>query len=260
MSNAVAQLRLAVLIDGDNISYRLADKLFAEVAKFGEAKVRRLYGDFCSPSAQGWKDAVHRHAIVSQQQFANAGSKNGTDISLVIDAMDLLYRGGVDGFCIVSSDSDYTPLATRIREHGLAVWGFGSSNAALSFRKACRLFVEIDSQMAALAKRPVAATSQVVPAKKAAKPTLPPPQMVRARALLLQAFHRLNGGEWRPLTDVLKEVRTVEPSFTARAYGWAKPITLVRKTACFDDELVGGTTMLRVRSAFPVEIAGTAAA
>ena len=255
MSNRAGQPRLAVLIDGDNVSHRLADKLFAGVGSFGVAVVRRLYGNFGSSAAQGWKDAVYKHAIVAQQHFANASSKNGTDISLVIDAMDLLHRGGIDGFCIVSSDSDYTPLATRIREQGLTVIGFGSTKAALSFQHACQKFVELDIPESIIAKAVATPKKPVSTAPKVAKPTLPTAPIARARSILLQAFDRLNGPEWVPLTDILKEVRAVQPEFNAKAYGSSKPVTLVRKTQCFDVELVGGTTLVRIRPAFPVSTA-----
>src|ERR1700755_3671276 len=108
--------RLAVLIDADNASSKIADGLFEEIAKLGEASVRRIYGDFSSTRSKGWTDILAKHAIIPQQQFAYTTGKNASDITLVIDAMDLLHSGRFDGFCLVSWDSDYTRLAARIRE------------------------------------------------------------------------------------------------------------------------------------------------
>lgn len=117
--------RLAVLIDADNASARIADGLFEEIAKIGEASVRRIYGDFSSSRSKAWTEVLARHAIIPQQQFAYTVGKNASDITLVIDAMDLLHSGRFDGFCLVSSDSDFTRLAARIREQGVDVFGFG---------------------------------------------------------------------------------------------------------------------------------------
>ena len=114
--------RLAVLIDADNASAKIADGLFEEIAKIGEASVRRIYGDFSNARSKGWADILSKHAIIPQQQFAYTTGKNASDITLVIDAMDLLHSGRFDGFCLVSSDSDFTRLAARIREHGVDVY------------------------------------------------------------------------------------------------------------------------------------------
>jgi NYN domain-containing protein len=133
--------RLAVLIDADNASAKIADGLFEEIAKIGEASVRRIYGDFSNPRSKAWADTLSKHAIIPQQQFAYTTGKNASDITLVIDAMDLLHSGRFDGFCLVSSDSDFTRLAARIREQGVDVFGFGEQKTPESFRQACRKFV-----------------------------------------------------------------------------------------------------------------------
>src|SRR5271156_4315387 len=133
--------RLAVLIDADNTSAKIADGLFEEIAKIGEASVRRIYGDFSSARSKGWADVLSKHAIIPQQQFSYTTGKNASDITLVIDAMDLLHSGRFDGFCLVSSDSDFTRLASRIREQGVDVFGFGEQKTPESFRQACRRFV-----------------------------------------------------------------------------------------------------------------------
>ena len=133
--------RFAVLIDADNTSPRIAAGLFEEIAKFGEASVRRIYGDFSSPRMKSWADILQKYAIDPYQQFAYTTGKNASDIALVIDAMDLLHSGRFDGFCLVSSDSDFTRLASRLREQGADVYGFGAQKTPESFRQACRRFI-----------------------------------------------------------------------------------------------------------------------
>ncbi|MBK8469234.1 MAG: NYN domain-containing protein [Actinomycetales bacterium] len=133
--------RFAVLIDADNASAAVIEPVLAEVARFGEATVRRIYGDFTSPTSAGWREVLQRNAIKPVQQFAYSKGKNATDISLVIDAMDLLYTGRFDGFCLVTSDSDFTGLTLRLREAGLEVYGFGEQKTPEAFRNACHRFV-----------------------------------------------------------------------------------------------------------------------
>ena len=242
MASEAGVLQFAVLIDGENVSPKVADQLFREVAKLGQAPVRRVYGDFHG-SAKGWKDAVSRHAIVPRQQFRNVPNKNASDIALVIEAMDLMHTGRLDGFCLVSSDSDYTGLATRLREQGLKVFGFGGKLAAASFRLACHQFTEVESGKA-VTEGPifVSPNKSIAIVLSSAKPA-------SARTLLLDALARLNGDEWVPLTLLLKEVRAMQPQFTPKDYGSAKPIALVRKAGCFDAEVRGGTMMVRKKPA-----------
>src|SRR6188472_1410865 len=133
--------RLAVLIDADNASAKIVDGLFEEIAKIGEASVRRIYGDFSAARSKAWAEILSKHAIIPQQQFAYTTGKNASDITLVIDAMDLLHSGRFDGFCLVSSDSDFTRLAARIREQGADVFGFGEQKTPESFIQACRRFI-----------------------------------------------------------------------------------------------------------------------
>src|SRR4051812_46675609 len=141
--------RFAVLIDADNTSPQIAGGLFEEVAKFGEASVRRIYGDFSSPHLKSWSEILQKHAIDPYQQFAYTKGKNASDIALVIDAMDLLHSGRFDGFCLVSSDSDFTRLASRMREQGADVYGFGAQKTPESFRQACRRFIYTENLLPA---------------------------------------------------------------------------------------------------------------
>src|SRR3954465_14233557 len=157
--------RFAVLIDADNTSPQIASGLFEEVAKFGEASVRRIYGDFSSPQLRSWADILQKHAIDPYQQFAYTKGKNASDIALVIDAMDLLHSGRFDGFFLVSSDSDFTRLASRMREQGADVYGFGAQKTPESFRQACRRFIYTENLVPAATTStaetpPVAASSR----------------------------------------------------------------------------------------------------
>ncbi len=142
--------RLAVLIDADNTFnvIPIIDELFEEISKFGDASVRRIYGDWTQTQLSRWKEILPKHAIQPMQQYANTKGKNATDSALIIDAMDLLYTAPLDGFCIVSSDSDFTRLAIRFRESGKLVYGFGERKTPESLRAACTEFkyIEILSQ------------------------------------------------------------------------------------------------------------------
>ena len=135
------QPRLAVLIDADNAQPSVIEGLLGEVAKYGVASVKRIYGDFTSPRMTQWKAALLRHSISPAQQFAYTSGKNATDSSMIIDAMDLLYTQRFDGFCLVSSDSDFTRLAQRLREEGLTVYGFGEKKTPDAFVRACDKFI-----------------------------------------------------------------------------------------------------------------------
>ena len=136
-----ATQKLAVLIDADNAQATVIEGLLAEIARFGEATVKRIYGDFTAPTSAQWKKVLNKWAIKPVQQFAYTTGKNATDSTMIIDAMDLLYTKRFDGFCIVSSDSDFTGLAMRIREEGLTVYGFGEDKTPESFRNACHKFI-----------------------------------------------------------------------------------------------------------------------
>src|SRR3989338_9881819 len=133
--------RIAMLIDGDNAQPSLIEKMVAEASKYGLVTIRRVYGDWTTPQMKSWKELLSNHAIQPIQQFQNTIGKNATDSALIIDAMDILYEGTVSSFCLVSSDSDYTRLATRIREKGLFVMGIGQKTTPRAFVNACEVFV-----------------------------------------------------------------------------------------------------------------------
>lgn len=139
-----ASAKLAVLIDADNAQPSIFEYLLPEIAKYGEATVKRIYGDFASPQSAQWRSLLNKFAIKPVQQFAYTTGKNATDSTLIIDAMDLMYTRRFDGFCIISSDSDFTSIATRIREEGLSVYGFGKKTTPEAFKNACHVFVDIE--------------------------------------------------------------------------------------------------------------------
>lgn len=143
MTNEQSQ-SLALLIDGDNASPKIVEGLLAEIANYGSASVKRIYGDWTKPNLNGWKDCLLEHSIQPVQQFAYTTGKNATDGAMIIDAMDLLYTGRFSGFCIVSSDSDFARLAARVREQGVTVYGFGERKTPRPFITACDKFVYFD--------------------------------------------------------------------------------------------------------------------
>ncbi|GAB1446320.1 hypothetical protein MASR2M41_20900 [Flammeovirgaceae bacterium] len=136
--------RLAVLIDADNIPYANVKEMLEEIAKYGTPTFKRIYGDWTKPTVSGWKTVLLEHAITPVQQYAYTAGKNATDSAMIIDAMDILYSGKVDGFCIVSSDSDFTRLATRLREAGMKVIGIGEKKTPKPFISACEKFIYLE--------------------------------------------------------------------------------------------------------------------
>src|SRR5687768_16787811 len=166
------QRRLAVLIDADNVQPAVIEGLLAEVAKFGVASVKRIYGNWTSDQMGQWKSKLLTHSLNPVQQFAYTAGKNATDSSLIIDAMDLMYTGRFDGFCLVSSDSDFTRLAQRLREEGLTVYGFGEKKTPDAFVRACDKFIYTEVlRMEAVSAPAKPAASK--PAKKAATKSAP---------------------------------------------------------------------------------------
>jgi len=206
--------RLAVLIDADNAQASIITELLAEISRHGAATVKRAYGDWTTPNLKGWKEHLHKHAIQPIQQFSYTSGKNATDSSLIIDAMDLLHSGRFNGFCLVSSDSDFTRLATRIRESGVAVYGFGEAKTPEPFVSACDRFIYTEI----LRPKP---TADAMPKGLASAPL---EQIIR---LAVEASIRENG--WAPLSAVGSILQKTHPSFDPRNYGFSKLGELVRK-------------------------------
>jgi NYN domain/OST-HTH/LOTUS domain len=217
--------RFAVLIDADNTSPRIAAGLFDEIAKIGEASVRRIYGDFSSTRLKSWAEILAKYAILPHQNFANTIGKNASDIALVIDAMDLVYSGRLDGFCLVSSDSDFTRLASRIREQGIDVYGFGEQKTPESFRQACHRFIYTENL---LPEAPSPGRDAPAEAK-----SLQPPSA--ATPLLRKAIAQMDDEDgWVHLGGVGQQLNKLFPDFDPRTYGAAKLSDLVRKTGGFE--------------------------
>lgn len=226
-------MRLAVLIDADNAQAAVIEGLLTEVAGLGEAVVKRIYGDFTSPHSAAWKKVLQRHAIKPVQQFAYTTGKNATDSTLIIDAMDLLYTRSFDGFCLVTSDSDFTGLAMRIREEGLQVIGFGESKTPEAFRNACHRFVltEILRPGNDLVP-PAAAAESEAPSVPATKPivvdqVVPKPEV--PKQFLLTALEQTSDDAgWAHLGAFGGYLSKLQPDFDSRLYGFKKLSDLVR--------------------------------
>lgn len=215
------QARLAVLIDADNASAKIIDGLFEEIAKLGSATVRRIYGDFTSSSLGAWVEVLTRHAIAPQQQFAYTKGKNASDITLVIDAMDLLHSGRLDGFCLVSSDSDFTRLAGRLREEGVEVYGFGEQKTPPSFRQACTRFIYTEN-LGTAQNEQAEAPAQLI-------------GLGEARSLIVRAIREVEGeGGWVNLGALGSHLVKLESDFDPRNYGEKKLSDLVRKFFGFE--------------------------
>jgi uncharacterized LabA/DUF88 family protein len=206
--------KLAVLIDADNAQAAIAAELMAEVAQYGTATVKRAYGDWTTPNLGSWKETLHNLAIQPIQQFRFTVGKNATDSALIIDAMDLLHGGSVDGFCLVSSDSDFTRLATRIREAGLSVYGFGEKKTPRPFVAACDKFIYTEIL------RPATKDSQ--------EPALPSPTEPLQPSLVQAVASAGREDGWAALSAVGSLLVKGNPSFDPRNYGFQKLGELVR--------------------------------
>ena len=224
--------RLAVLIDADNAQPVIAGRLLAEIAKYGTAHVKRAYGDWTGTSLKGWKDQLLAQSIQPVQQFAYTTGKNATDSAMVIDAMDLLYSGRFDGFCIVSSDSDFTRLASRIRESGLTVYGFGERKTPKPFVAACDKFVYFENLVPDESKNAAAGVT-LKPA-----PRVPAAQLKADTALVGQLRDAVEAASdeegWASLAAVGDIITKQAPDFDSRTYGYAKLSGLIDATGLFD--------------------------
>ena len=226
--------RLAVLIDADNAQPAVVEELLAEVAKYGTAHVKRAYGDWTGTSLKGWKEQLLAQSIQPIQQFAYTRGKNATDAAMVIDAMDLLYSGRFDGFCIVSSDSDFTRLAARIRESGLAVYGFGERKTPKPFVAACDKFIYIEN----LTYPQSTAAPSGAAGKTAERASTA--QLKADTALINQLRNAVEAASdddgWASLASVGHIITNQRPDFDSRSYGFAKLSDLMAATALFDME------------------------
>ena len=207
---SVSEQRLAILIDADNANSRQLPELLVEIAKYGTASVRRAYGDWTSTRLSSWKPELLKYSVQPMQQFSYTTGKNATGSALIIDAMDLLHAGNLDGFCIVSSDSDFTRLAARIREQGLRVYGFGERKTPQPFVAACDMFVYLENLSD---ERPAAPTQPRLTFKR-------DPKLDR---LLAEAVDAAAGDDgWAHLGAVGSNLSKLAPDFDSRTWGFSK--------------------------------------
>lgn len=226
---------LAVLIDGDNVPARWATAIFKELATFGDAAVRRVYGDFASDDMKDWRKALSEHGLIPHDQPAYTKRKNSSDIALVIDAMDLLHSGRLQGFVLVSSDSDFTRLASRIREQGLDVIGIGGERTPKSLRQACKRFIFLENLNVSSdeegAPETVAANRPPDQGANQADHGKQPPSKVVP--LVLEAMNKQEE-EWLSLGALGSQLRAANPDFDPRTYGHAKLSDLLEKAGAFE--------------------------
>ncbi|WP_275096303.1 NYN domain-containing protein [Sedimenticola hydrogenitrophicus] len=219
--------KLAVLIDADNAQPSIVDGLLSEIANYGTASVKRIYGDWTSPSLKGWKEVLLEHSIQPMQQFAYTKGKNATDSAMIIDAMDLLYTNNFNGFCIVSSDSDFTKLASRIRESGLLVYGFGEKKTPSPFVSACDKFIYTEVLRAK-------SDEGAAIAKKSSGELKQDTKLIRLLRNAVTIASDDSG--WAHLGPVGSNIAKQSPDFDPRNYGYAKLGELIAATALFDME------------------------
>ena len=227
------ELSLAILIDADNTSARYAYAIFEEIATLGAANVRRIYGDFSSDRLKGWREVIQPLAIVAQQQFNYTTGKNAADITLVIDAMDLMHRGRLDGFCLISSDSDFTRLAQRLREDGAVVYGFGAKKTPEAFRNACSRFIYIENLLDSAGEGQKEKAGSQAGAKKEA----PSKAVPLIRKAMEQAW---DDEDWVDLAVVGQRLNHLAPDFDPRTYDCDRLVTVVEKTGKFLIERLSG--------------------
>ena len=240
-----ATTRLAVLIDADNTSPKHVSALLEELAQYGVATVKRAYGDWTTPQLGGWKTQLNQHAIAPVQQFSYTTGKNSTDSALIIDAMDLLYSGNLDAFAIVSSDSDFTRLATRLRESGKSVYGLGLRKTPKSLVAACDTFIYLEVLGA---EEPDAKpeTADEEPTDEEALPNL--------QSLLTRAVNTKSQDDgWAHLGAIGSYLRSVNSSFDSRLYGYPKLLSMVEAQPYLTVSSDGNGVLVRLKGRTPAK-------
>lgn len=240
-------LKLAVLIDADNVPYANVKEMFEEIAKYGTPTFKRIYADWTKPTVSGWKNVLLENAITPIQQYSYSTGKNASDSALIIDAMDILYTGKVDGFCIVSSDSDFTRLATRLREAGMKVIGIGEKKTLTPFITACDKFIYIEI----LKKNEIEITpenSNKKSSKKDKQENTPlskiDPKIIKLFADSITDLEDENG--WAFLGDLGNLMLKKKPDFDSRNYGFPKLLSLIKSINKFEiDERESGKNNIK---------------
>ncbi len=228
-------LKLAVLIDADNVPYANVKEMFEEIAKYGTPTFKRIYADWTKPTVSGWKSVLLENAITPIQQYSYSSGKNASDSALIIDAMDILYTGKVDGFCIVSSDSDFTRLATRLREAGMKVIGIGEKKTLNAFITACDKFIYIEILKPETAAPEQTGNKKI--SKHAKQPAHEPlsrinPEIIKLFSDSIVDLADENG--WAFLGDLGNLLLKKKPDFDPRNYGYRKMLPLIKSMNKFE--------------------------
>lgn len=237
--------KLAVLIDADNVPYANVKEMLEEITKYGSPTIKRIYADWTKPTVSGWKGVLLENAITPIQQYSYTTGKNSSDSALIIDAMDILYSGKVDGFCIVSSDSDFTRLATRLREAGMKVIGFGEKKTPKPFITACDKFIyleilkkEADAPVKSMSKKDAPPVSKRQPLNKVDQALI---------KLIAQSVDDLSDEDgWTFLGSLGSYIMKKQPDFDPRNYGFPKLSSLIKSIKKFQtDERNSGSDNIR---------------
>lgn len=243
---ATKDLRLAVLIDADNIPYTNVKEMMEEIAKYGTPTFKRIYADWTKPHVTGWKNVLLENAITPVQQYSYTTGKNATDSAMIIDAMDILYTGRVDGFCIVSSDSDFTRIATRLREAGMKVFGIGEKKTPLPFISACDKFIYLEilkaQQVQPHTPRPAKGNRGDTKVKEAIRNT--DENLTRLIADSINDLADEDG--WAFLGNLGTLLLKRKPDFDPRNYGYVKLLPLIKNLDKFEiDERKSGKANIK---------------
>lgn len=235
----LSDLRLAVLIDADNVSYKYVKELLEEVARYGTPTIKRIYGDWTESTASGWKKVLLENAITPIQQYRYTTGKNATDSAMIIDAMDILFENKVDGFCIVASDSDYTRLALRLRESGKKVLGIGEKKTPQAFIAACDKFIYLEiiaknAEPEEKKEKEEKTSGKKKPAAKKQEPKVSKLDREFVKLLRTSVEDVADENGWAFLGDVGNMLLKKQPSFDSRNYGFSKLCPLIRSTGLFE--------------------------
>ncbi|MFC5625264.1 NYN domain-containing protein [Algoriphagus winogradskyi] len=225
------KFNIAVLIDGDNAQAKLIKEILEEVSKYGKATIRRIYGDWTTPHMNSWKEMINLHSFSPIQKFSYTTGKNSTDSSMIIDAMDILHSGSVDGFCIVSSDSDYTGLAKRIREEGMFVMGIGRRITPKAFVQSCEIFTYAENLLPAekpkstakkAEKSQTSTTRKNVVVNEEIKKELPEKETAELDLSIIDKAFEISSDEEEEIhiAKIGASLRKIDPSFDPRSYGF----------------------------------------
>jgi NYN domain-containing protein/OST-HTH/LOTUS domain-containing protein len=243
-------LRLAVLIDADNIPYSNVKGMLEEIAKYGTPTFKRIYGDWTRPTIAGWKSVLLENAITPIQQYSYTRGKNSSDSALIIDAMDILYSGKIDGFCIVSSDSDFTRLATRLREAGMKVIGIGERKTPYPFIVACDKFIYLEIITQAVSSpepvKETKASGKPIAKRKKAEPSNSQPNTKTVKRLIASSITDLaDDNGWAYLGDVGNLILKKQPDFDPRNFGFPKLTPLIKSLDFEIDERESGQNHIK---------------